>query len=279
MKTTVLGATGTLLPAGGAVAKPGGGRGIQRYKRLGRTELEISDISFGASRLREGEEHLVHRALDLGINYFDSAESYTRGQSETVLGKALAGRRDQVHLVGKRIAPSAENADSMMRALEESLTRLNTDYIDVYMNHAVNDVERMRNAEWHAFIQRAKAQGKIRFAGMSGHAGNLIGCVDYALDEDLVDVLLVAYNFGQDPKFYEGMTRSFDMIEALARCREAVAAFGAGGAIYATKAFLCRAMARLAHKEAHGDSDHAFGWSYLRDATHWRAHQCAVAAE
>ena len=212
LKTTVLGATGAVLPAGGAAALPDGGRGIQRYKRLGRTELEISDISFGASRLRDGEEHLVHRALDLGINYFDSAESYTRGQSETVLGKALAGRRDQVYLVGKRIASSAENADAMMRALEESLTRLNTDYIDVYMNHAVNDVERMQNSEWQAFIQRAKAQGKIRFAGMSGHAGNLIGCIDYALDEDLVDVLLVAYNFGQDPKFYEGITRSFDMI-------------------------------------------------------------------
>ncbi len=47
---------------------------------------------------------------------------------------------------------------------------------------------------------------------MSGHAGNLIGCLDYAIDTDIVDAILVAYNFGQDPKFYETLTRSFDFV-------------------------------------------------------------------
>ena len=209
--TVVVGAAGTALGTS-RPALSAASQGVRSYRRLGRTNLQISDISFGASRLRSGEEHLVHKALDLGINYFDSAENYTSGQSETVLGKALAGRRDKVYLVSKRITSSSESADSMMHALEESLTRLNTDYIDVYMNHAVNSVARVANPEWVAFIDRARQQGKIRWSGASGHAGNLIECLDYALDEDLVDVLLVAYNFGQDPKFYEGMTRAFDMI-------------------------------------------------------------------
>ena len=185
---------------------------VRRYVRLGRTEMKISDISFGASRLRSGQERLVQHALDRGINYFDTAESYTNGASETVLGNALQGRRDQVYLVGKRITGSTEGRASMMLALEESLTRLRTDYIDLFMTHAINSVERLRNPEWHEFTARAKQQGKIRYVGVSGHAGNLAECLDYALDQDMVDAMLVAYNFGQDPKFYESITRSFDMI-------------------------------------------------------------------
>lgn len=185
---------------------------VRRYVRLGRTEMKISDISFGASRLRLGQEHLVHHALDRGINYFDTAESYTDGASETVLGNALKGQREQVYLVGKRITGETEGRSSMMAALEESLTRLQTDYIDLYMTHAINSVERLKNPEWHEFTALAKRQGKIRHVGVSGHAGNLAQCLDYALDQDMVDAMLVAYNFGQDPKFYESITRSFDMI-------------------------------------------------------------------
>ena len=202
--------SGTAPPSISGTAPPA--PGVQRYVRLGRTEMKISDISFGASRLRTGEEHLVHHALDRGINYFDSAEGYTDGASETVLGNALRGRRDRVHLVGKRITGSTESSASMMTALEESLRRLRTDYIDLYMTHAINSIDRLRNPEWHAFTDRARQQGKIRHVGVSGHAGNLAECLEYALDEDMVDAMLVAYNFGQDPKFYERITRSFDMI-------------------------------------------------------------------
>jgi predicted aldo/keto reductase-like oxidoreductase len=84
--------------------------------------------------------------------------------------------------------------------------------VDVYFNHAVNDLERLKNPEWHEFTARAKQQGKIRFVGMSGHAGRLIECLDYALDTNGVDVVLVAYNFGQDPAFHQRLTRSFDFI-------------------------------------------------------------------
>ena len=185
---------------------------VQSYRRLGKTELKISDISFGSSRLREGEEHLVEHALARGINYIDTAEGYTQGQSETVIGRALKGKRDQAFLVSKTITRASTSADSMMHDLEGSLARLQTDYVDVYMNHAVNDIEVVGNPEWAEFVSRAKEQGKIRFTGISGHAGHLIECLDYAIDEDLVDVILAAYNFGQDPKFYEGLTRGIDWI-------------------------------------------------------------------
>ncbi len=211
LKAGVVGTAGGILTRSThADQKPS--TGIRGYRRLGRTNLEISDISFGSSRLRSGETHLVHRALDLGINYFDSAASYTRGQSETVLGEALQGRRDKVVLVSKHVTHAEETADSMMQVLDASLKRLRTDYIDIFMNHAVNDIAVMKNPEWHEFVAAARRQGKIRFVGASGHAGRLIDCLDYALDEDHLDVILAAYNFGQDPKFYEGLTRSFDMV-------------------------------------------------------------------
>ena len=85
--------------------------------------------------------------------------------------------------------------------MEQSLKRLRTDYVDIYFNHAVNDVARMQNQEWWKFTALAKIQGKIRFRGMSGHDGCLVEGLDYAIDKDLVDVILVAYNFGHDPKF------------------------------------------------------------------------------
>lgn len=185
---------------------------VKSYRRLGRTNLEISDISFGSSRLRMGEEHLVQHALDRGVNYFDTAESYTGGDSERVLGNALKGKRDQVYLATKAHVGATTSRQQIMSDLDASLGRLQTDHVEIFFNHAVNDITRLQNDEWFEFVEMAKKQGKIAWTGISGHAGNLIDCVDYALDEDLVDVLLLAHNFGQDPAFFEQFTRSFDFV-------------------------------------------------------------------
>jgi predicted aldo/keto reductase-like oxidoreductase len=185
---------------------------VKSYCRLGRTELQIADISFGSSRLRLGQEHLVHQALERGVNYFDTAESYTGGDSEIVLGHALKGKRDQVILATKSFAGANTSRQEIMRELEGSLKRLRTDHVEIYFNHAVNDLSRMQNPEWFEFVEQAKRQGKISWTGVSGHAGNLIDCVDYAVDNDLYDVFLLAHNFGQDPAFYEQFTRSFDFV-------------------------------------------------------------------
>jgi predicted aldo/keto reductase-like oxidoreductase len=94
------------------------------------------------------------------------------------MGEGLAGVRDRVVLNSKSKAGAGDRQDGMMTALEGSLKRLRTDYLDVYFNHAVNDVRRMQNEEWWAFTERAKQQGKIRFRGMSGHGGRLAECLD-----------------------------------------------------------------------------------------------------
>jgi predicted aldo/keto reductase-like oxidoreductase len=196
------------LAAGGAPAEP---PRVRRRVALGKTGLELPDIGFGSSMLA-GDEALVAHALARGIRYFDTAEGYRGGASEETLGRALAGKRDEVLLASKQSTSPRTKRAEMMETLEGSLRRLRTDRIDVYFDHAVNDPDRITNDEWYEFTARAKQQGKIRFTGISGHGGRLVECVELAVERKLVDVLLVAFNFGQDPAFYERFTGSFDFV-------------------------------------------------------------------
>jgi len=184
---------------------------VRRRVVLGRTGLEVPDVGFGSSRLRD-DVGLVRHALERGITHFDTAETYTAGASETTLGRALEGERERITLASKVKCHAGDDRESLMAALEGSLRRLRTDRIDLYFNHAVNDVDRLRNDEWYEFAERAKRQGKIRFTGLSGHGGRLVECVRHAVANDLVDVLLVAHNFGQDPGFMQQLTKGLDFV-------------------------------------------------------------------
>ncbi len=136
-----------------------------------------------------------------------------------MLGNVLQGKRDKVFLASKVSAGADAKRDEIMEALEGSLRRLQTDHVDVYFNHAVNEMARLKNPEWYEFVDAAKRQGKIRFAGMSGHAGHLTDCLDYAIETGRFDVILCAYNFGQDPRFYQRFLGGFDMGRRCARSR------------------------------------------------------------
>ncbi|HME51500.1 MAG TPA: aldo/keto reductase [Candidatus Lokiarchaeia archaeon] len=111
---------------------------------LGTTGIQTSTIGMGCWAFGGGDywgeqdqasvNELVGSALDLGINYFDTAEMYNNGASETALGIALAGRRDEA-IIGSKISPSNCQPESIRAHLDASLERLETDYIDVYMLH------------------------------------------------------------------------------------------------------------------------------------------------
>lgn len=199
-----LGVPGTAQPQGTAQRSEAR---IRRYATLGRTGLKVSDISFGSAST--ADTALVRYAFERGVNFFDTAESYRGGFAEEAIGEALQGRRDKVVLSTKMRAGARETRADMMRSLERSLRRLGTPYVDIYFNHAVDDVERMQNQEWLEFTELARKQGKIRFRGMSGHGSDLVKCLDYAIDKDLVDVVLVAYNFAQDPSFTDRLRHTF----------------------------------------------------------------------
>ena len=101
-------AAGLLPFTGGRAARAEAQSTVKRYVPLGRTGFEISDISFGSSRLDAGEEHLVLDALERGINYFDTAESYRGGDSEITIGNALRGKRDKVFIASKTHTSATE---------------------------------------------------------------------------------------------------------------------------------------------------------------------------
>ena len=121
-----------------------------QYRTLGRTGLSVSEVGFGGAGIGHvwGEttdaeaQRAVRRALDLGINFFDTSPMYGGGRSEENLGAALAGRRQEayiatkVRLQGEEERASPENmAAAVRRSLEASLGRLNTDYVDLLQVH------------------------------------------------------------------------------------------------------------------------------------------------
>jgi hypothetical protein len=210
-----LGAFGVTYAAR-AASLPAGAPTIQKYVTLGKTGLVISDIGFGSSGCPSAD--IVRHCYDRGMTYFDTAEGYgTEGWGEgdyveNFLGEALHDKRDKVIITTKYLAEAKDDRKLIMSKLEESLQRLRTDYVDIYLNHTVNDLDRVKNPEWFEFVDLAKKQGKIRFSGISGHGGQLQECVEYAIDHDLVDVILCSHNFGSDPKFYEKFTKKFDWV-------------------------------------------------------------------
>jgi aryl-alcohol dehydrogenase-like predicted oxidoreductase len=115
---------------------------------------------------------LVQTAVDSGVTFMDNAWDYNDGLSEVRMGRALAGRRDQVFLMTKA-CPHGRNGRTAMRQLEESLKRLKTDHLDLWQLHEVvfDDEPARYFARGGAVeaLDRARQQGKVRFVGFTGH--------------------------------------------------------------------------------------------------------------
>ena len=148
-----------------------------QYRNFGNTTFRVSEIGLGCGWANYGPQidfsGLLRRALDLGVNFYDTAAFYNNAQSEVHLGQAFAGRRDQVIIAskfGKHITPDGLRPDwsagFMVQTLEESLQRLQSDYIDIWQLHSP-DPEVLDNAELFAALQKAQQEGKIRYYGIS----------------------------------------------------------------------------------------------------------------
>jgi aryl-alcohol dehydrogenase-like predicted oxidoreductase len=184
---------------------------VRGYRRLGRTNALVSDISLGSSRI--DDVNVARRALERGINYFDTSPDYANTESERVLGEAVKGRRDQVFLATKFCAADGHLADdtpvpTIIEAVESSLARLQTDYVDLIHIHSCNRVERLLAPNIHEAFDRLKQQGKARFLGVSSHAPNLERVADAAIDSGRFDVMMLAYHFGIWPHFQTLLQRA-----------------------------------------------------------------------
>jgi predicted aldo/keto reductase-like oxidoreductase len=171
---------------------------IKRYRPLGSTGINVSDVLCGPGGAFFG--NIVKYSSELGINIFDTAESYMKGRSEELLGEALKGRRDKATIVTKLLISRPADADrkSIIDRAEKSLQRLKTDYIDVYFIHAFNNPSLLKNEEVLSAFDALKKSGKIRFKGYSFHS-SMSDTLQTTLDNDFAEVILFTYNHMEGP--------------------------------------------------------------------------------
>src|SRR3954454_5368124 len=156
------------------------------YRPLGRTGAQVSPLCLGTMMFgawgntdHDDSVRIIHRALDAGINFVDTADVYSAGGSEEIVGKALKGRRDHVVLATKFFMPMGEDPNQrggsrrwIVKAVEDSLRRLGTDYIDLYQVHRPEpgvDVDETLGA-----LTDLVRQGKVRSIGSSSYSGSQI---------------------------------------------------------------------------------------------------------
>ena len=161
----------------GQAVAPTAGKGDMLYRNLGRTGAQVSALGVGGHHLGDFPSvdeaiRLVHEAIDAGITFFDNCWEYYNGKTETILGRALQGRRDKVFLM-ITVCTHGRSGRLALQMLEESLRRLQTDHLDLWQIHGIvydNDPELAyaKGGVLEAF-DRAKQQGKARFVGFTGH--------------------------------------------------------------------------------------------------------------
>lgn len=191
------------------------------YRKFGKTGLDVSALGFGCMRLPlvradarfhvgDGEinepkaTEILHWAIENGVNYIDTAYSYHEGNSELFLGRALqGGYREKVFLATKLPSWLVQTREDMDRLLNESLKKLQTEYIDFYLIHAVNILfwpNLVKNGLFE-FLDSALADGRIRYAGFSFH--DELGLFKEVVDAYKWSFCQIQYNY-LDENFQAG---------------------------------------------------------------------------
>jgi aryl-alcohol dehydrogenase-like predicted oxidoreductase len=171
-----------------------------RYRQLGDSDLQVSEIclgtwtTFGGSLDDEAAVALVDAAFEHGVNFFDTANVYSQGRSEEVLGRALAGRPRDSFVVATKVYGEMPNGDrglsreQVLKQIDASLGRLGLDHVDLYQCHAWDDdvpVEETLGA-----LTEVVDAGKARFVGVSNWSGEQIaGAVELARERGFVKIV------------------------------------------------------------------------------------------
>jgi predicted aldo/keto reductase-like oxidoreductase len=182
------------------------------YRTMGRTKLEVPVLSFGV--MNTDSPDLIKKALEMGLKHLDTANGYLRGNSETAIGRVLkeTGMRDKVYVAIKVFlardwnkgtftledgghAPAA-TAENFNKILDQSLERLQTDYVDILYVHACDSAAMVNFETTMKAAMKAKEAGKARFIDVSGHKSAEI--ISAAVDAKVYDVVLAVFNFQQE---------------------------------------------------------------------------------
>ena len=160
--------------------------------RLGKSELLVSRVGFGGIPITrvscEQAQRCIHTAIDLGINFIDTAATY--GDSEEKIGKAIKGHRDKLIIATKSVPSTPEG---MIECIDQSLRRLQIETIDLYQFHYIKDEQSLnKSLDLIPVLEKAKDQGKIK------HIGATIHGVDYipnVIEADVFETVMIALNF------------------------------------------------------------------------------------
>ena len=174
------------------------------YRTLGKTGMKVSAVSYGVMTLTDPA--VLYKALDLGMNYFDTAWMYQYGRNEEMLGKILKEYGRTKVFVATKIAPwysvrakeklPMEKPEKMEEKMAQSLKRLQTDYVDVLFLHNIVQPEWATYEPMLKFLAKMKKEGKARYVGISFHEGStLVDVVNAGLKANCYDVFLTALNF------------------------------------------------------------------------------------
>ena len=163
------------------------------YRRLGRTDLFLSEIGLGGSP--PPPEPVFRRAIEMGVNYIDTSSVYLNGNSERRIGEILRGSRDKFHIATKFHFSRGwqDTRDALIREAEGSLQRLRTDYLDILLAHNVGSARVVEQEEVLAAFETLKKEGKVRYTGVSCHR-NPVEVLTSAIRGGRYDMITVAYN-------------------------------------------------------------------------------------
>lgn len=195
--------------------------GIQTYTEIGATGLIMSDISMGCGAL--SNPYVLEHALDVGINYFDTAPDYSGGESESTMGKVFreSSKRDKAIVATKMCKKgrygvhfdTGTPAADIIEGVEGSLKRLQTDRIDILMVHAIgerdNDKPRLTDPEMLSAVAKLREQGKVLHLGVSSHGPNDMETrLTEAIESGLFEMFMPAMNFMDHPKLGDVLAKA-----------------------------------------------------------------------
>ncbi len=167
-------------------------KGEMFYRRLGRTDLQISEISLGGSPMPDWA--LLTQIVEHGVNYIDSSHSYSNGNSERAIGRLFKEMgRDKLYVGTKFHARRNWNEQTILKSVDGSLKRLQTDHIDVLLIHGVDNEETLTDERVLSAYDKMRKQGKFRFTGISCHS-NHHKVVKKAIECGHYDMVQLGYN-------------------------------------------------------------------------------------
>lgn len=155
------------------------------YRTLGKTGLKVSGVGYGIGFKPVPE--VVARAIELGVNYFDTSRDY--GDSESIFAGVIKGKRDKIHIATKS---GNYKKEQILKDLEESLKALGTDYVDIWHLHARDTPASISDDALEA-MTRCKKSGKARFLGFSCHDPN--NMADFLIKTKVFDVMQTTYSY------------------------------------------------------------------------------------